>query len=198
MENNQKPEWFELADNDQPTSRPLKKKSAPIRSLTYILAGALVIPMGAGFALLTHEDQSATAVETLNFTQDSPAAISPTQALPENTIAMPVASREDDDEEEGDDDYRAPVFSSTASTAPVSVAPITAPAIQNSLAAAKKVTATKAPVAITPPGSASNEIILPPTKKAGDDDEEEDDDDHNNKKSKKSKDSDDDEDKDDD
>ena len=92
MENNQKPEWFELADNDQPTSRPLKKKAAPMRSLTIILAGVLVIPMGAGFALLTHEDPSATASETLNSVQDSPA----------NTIAMPTASREDDDEDEDD------------------------------------------------------------------------------------------------
>ena len=104
MENNQKPEWFELADNDQPTSRPLKKKAAPMRSLTFILAGALVIPMGAGFALLTHEDPSATASETLNLVQDSPAATSSTQALPVNTIAMPTASREDDYEDDDDDD----------------------------------------------------------------------------------------------
>jgi hypothetical protein len=68
MENNQKPEWFELAENDQPVSRPLKKKSAPMRNLTFILAGILVIPMGAGFALLTHEDHSAVAAETLNLT----------------------------------------------------------------------------------------------------------------------------------
>jgi hypothetical protein len=63
MENNQKPEWFELADNDQPISRPLKKKSAPMRSLTFLLASALVIPMGAGFALLTHEDHSTIAAK---------------------------------------------------------------------------------------------------------------------------------------
>ena len=94
MENNQKPEWFELADNDQPAARPLKKKSAPMRGLTFVLAGALVIPMGAGFALLTHEDPSATASETLNSVQDSPA----------NTIAMPTASREDDDDDNEEDD----------------------------------------------------------------------------------------------
>ena len=63
-----------------------------MRSLTFILAGVLVIPMGAGFALLTNEDPSATASETLNSVQDSPA----------NTIAMPTASREDDDEDEDD------------------------------------------------------------------------------------------------
>ena len=103
MENNQKPEWFELADNDQPTNRPLKKKAAPMRSLTFVLAGALVIPMGAGFALLTHEDPSATASETLNLVQDSPAATSSTQALSANTIAMPTASREDDYEDDDDD-----------------------------------------------------------------------------------------------
>jgi len=195
MENNQKPEWFELAENDQPVSRPRKnKKSASIRSLTFILAGVLVIPMGAGFALLTNEDQPATAVGTLNLTQDSPAATSTTQALPGNAITMPTASREDD-EEDGDDDYRAPVFSNSTSTTPVSVAPVTTHAAQISPAATTSTS--KAPVAITPPGSASNEIILPPTKKVGDDeDEDEDDDDHDNKKShgKKSKDSDDEED----
>ena len=158
MENNQKPEWFELADNDQPTSRPLKKKAAPMRSLTFILAGVLVIPMGAGFALLTHEDPSTTASETLNSVQDSPA----------NTIAMPTASREDDDEDEGDDDYRAPVFSNSVSSSPT---------VSTSPAVTTKTPGAKAPVAIAPPGSASNQIILPPSKKAGDDDDDDDDDD---------------------
>jgi hypothetical protein len=103
MENNQKPEWFELAENDQPVNRPLKsKKSAPMRNLTFILAGILVIPMGAGIALLTHEDHSAIAAETLNLTQDSPVATSASNALAGNTITMPSASRDDDDE--GDDD----------------------------------------------------------------------------------------------
>jgi cytoskeletal protein RodZ len=168
MENNQKPEWFELADNDQPTSRPLKKKAAPMRSLTFILAGVLVIPMGAGFALLTHEDPSATASETLNLVQDSPAATSSTQALSANTIAMPTASREDDDEDEDDDDYRAPVFSNSVSSSPT---------VSTSPDVTTKTPGAKAPVAITPPGSASNEIILPPSKKAGDDDDDDDDDD---------------------
>jgi hypothetical protein len=104
MENNQKPEWFELADNDQPVSRPLtKKKSAPMRNLTFILASILVIPMGAGFALLTHEDHSAVAAETLNLTQDSPVATNSGPAEQSNTIAMPTASR-DEDGDEGDDD----------------------------------------------------------------------------------------------
>jgi hypothetical protein len=104
MENNQKPEWFELAENDQPVSRPLKKKSAPMRNLTFILAGILVIPMGAGFALLTHEDHSAVAAETLNLNQDSPVATNSASAEQSNTIAMPTASRDEDDDE-GDDDH---------------------------------------------------------------------------------------------
>ena len=157
MENNQKPEWFELAENDQPVSRPLKsKKSAPMRNLAFILAGILVIPMGAGVALLTHDSKSANAVETMNLTQDSPAATSSTQTQPNNAISMPTASRDDDDDEEGDDDdYRAPVFSSASSMSP----------------------AAKAPAAITPPGSASTDIILPPTKKGDDDDDDDDDED---------------------
>ena len=197
MENNQKPEWFELAENDQPVNRPRKnKKSAPMRNLTLILAGILVIPMGAGFALLTHDDNSAIAAETLNLTQDSPVATSSAQAQSSNALTMPTASRDDDDDEEegDDDDYRAPVFSATSSKAPTVSTPA-APAATN------PAPASKAPAAITPPGSssASTDIILPPTKKAGDDDDDDDDDDDKKKsKSKKSKDSDDDDDEEDD
>jgi hypothetical protein len=93
MENNQKPEWFELADNDQPVSRKSKRKvSASARSLTFILAGILVIPLGAGLALLTHKDQSAIATESLALTQDSPAPTSSAQTLTSNTISTPTAS----------------------------------------------------------------------------------------------------------
>ena len=120
MENNQKPEWFELADNDQPVSRKSKSKvSASARSLTFILAGILVIPLGAGLALLTHKDQSAVATESLTLTQDSPTPTSSAQTLTSNTISTPIASdsspasndiilpptkKADDDEEEYDDD----------------------------------------------------------------------------------------------
>ena len=120
MENNQKPEWFELADNDQPVSRKSKSKvSASTRNLTFILAGILVIPLGAGFALLSHEDQTAIAAESLTLTQDSPVATSSAQTLTSNTISTPIASdsspasndiilpptkKADDDEEEYDDD----------------------------------------------------------------------------------------------
>ena len=120
MENNQKPEWFELADNDQPVSRKSKSKvSASARNLTFILAGILVIPLGAGFALLSHEDQTAIAAESLTLTQGSPAATSSAQTLTSNTISTPIASdsspasndiilpptkKADDDEEEYDDD----------------------------------------------------------------------------------------------
>ena len=168
MENNQKPEWFELADNDQPVSRPLKKKSAPMRSLTFIVAGRLVIPMGAGVALLTHEAQPVSGAETLNLTQDSPAATSPAQIQPNSAITMPTVSRDDDDDE--DDDDRAPIFSS-ASISPTVLAPIAPTATSSN----SKAPAVKAPAAITPPGSTSNDLILPPTKKAGHDDDDEDD-----------------------
>ena len=121
MENNQKPEWFELADNDQPVSRKSKSKvSASTRNLTFILAGILVIPLGAGFALLSHEDQTAIAAESLNITQDSPTATSSAQTLTSNTISTPIASdsspaandiilpptkKADDDDDYEDDDY---------------------------------------------------------------------------------------------
>ena len=95
MENNQKPEWFELADNDQPVNRTMKK--APKRNFAFILAGILVIPVGAGFALLSHEDQSASAVETSNLTQESPTIASSAPTQSSNAITMPTTFREDDD-----------------------------------------------------------------------------------------------------
>jgi hypothetical protein len=109
MEDNQKPEWFELAENDQPVNRPLKsKKSAPMRNLAFILAGILVIPMGAGVALLTHDSKSATAVETLNLTQDSPAAKAPAAITPPGSastdIILPPTKKGDDDDDDEDDD----------------------------------------------------------------------------------------------
>ena len=103
MENNQKPEWFELADNDQPVSRRLKNKViVPKRNLAFILAGVLVLPMGAGIALLTHQDQPASAVETLNLKQESPAVTNSNQTQTSSSITMPTTSR--DDEEAGDDE----------------------------------------------------------------------------------------------
>jgi hypothetical protein len=172
MENNKKPEWFELADNDQPVDRPMKK--APKRSLSLILAGVLVIPMGAGFALLSHDEHSAVASEGLNFIQDSPALGMSPAAQPSDAIVMPTSSREDDDEEGDDDEYRAPVFSNSTSSAAPAGTPATVQSTQASPA--------KSPAAITAPSAnASKDLILPPTKKADDDDDH-----HEGKKNKKS------------
>jgi hypothetical protein len=184
MENNQKPDWFELADNDQPATRRFKGKvPAPKRNLALILAGVLVLPMGTGWALLSHEDQSANAVETLNLTQDSPVATSATPPQTSDAITMPTASREDDNESEseGDDDsYRAAPAFSVSSSAPVATPAATQSSQPASVALVTKAPAVsaptaKAPTAITPPGtsSTSKDLILPPTKKSGDDDEKE-------------------------
>jgi hypothetical protein len=188
MENNQKPDWFELAENDQPATRRFKGKvPAPKRNLALILAGVLVLPMGAGWALLSHEDQSANAVETLNLTQDSPVATSSTPTQTSNAITMPTASREDDNEfesegeDEGDDDnYRAAPAFSVSTSAPVATPAATqssqpAPVATVTKAPAVSAPTPKAPTAITPSGtsSTSKDLILPPTKKSGDDDEKE-------------------------
>jgi cytoskeletal protein RodZ len=181
MENNQKPEWFELADNDRAVNRPSKKKSGPIRSLTFIVAGILVVPMGAGVVLLAHEGQRVSTAETLNFIQDSPAATSSVQTQQSSAITMPTVSREDD-EDEGDDD-RAPVFANSVNTSPTPSVQTAPTAVTNvpvvKTTAAMPPSAAKAPAAITPPGSSStpDDIILPPTKKAGDDDDDDEDED---------------------
>jgi hypothetical protein len=185
MENNQKPEWFELADNDQPADRPMKK--APKRSLSLILAGVLVIPMGAGFALLSHDEHSAVASEGLNLIQDSPALGTSPASQPSDAIVMPTSSREDDDEEGDDDEYRAPVFSNSTSSAASVVTPATIQSTQASPTATPTkalatASPTKAPAAIAAPSAnASKDLILPPTKKADDDDDH-----HEGKKNKKS------------
>lgn len=102
MENNQKPEWFELADNDQPENRPLRSRmTAPKRNIALILAFVLVLPTGAGFALLSKDDESASAAESVNLTQDSQTTATPSPAQPSMAITMPTRTSDD---EEGDDD----------------------------------------------------------------------------------------------
>ena len=155
MENMKKPDWFELADNDQPVAR---KVTTPKRNLAFILAGVLVLPMGAGWALLSHEEQSANAVETLNQIQDSSVASdaissAPTQPSASASINMPTSSRIKEDDEDGNDDHGSPVFSQASG---------------NSAAVT-----TKAAPQPNPESSPSNETILPPTQKGGDDDHSE-------------------------
>jgi hypothetical protein len=99
MENNQKPEWFELADNDQPENRPLRSRlAAPKRNLALILAFVLVLPTGAGFALLSKDDESASAAETVNLTQDAQSTANTSPAQSSMAITMPTGASDDDEE----------------------------------------------------------------------------------------------------
>jgi hypothetical protein len=174
MEKNQKPEWFELADNDQPVDR---KKSAPKRNIALILAGVLVLPMGAGLAFFSRDNQPATAVQGLTLAQGSPTANGQSGSVASEAIVMPTGSRDDDDEyeddDEDDDEYRTASVANYSQSSPVATNSSKSELKQSSAAAA---------------------TILPPTKKADDDDDDEDEDDDHGR----DHDDDDDEDEDDD
>ena len=96
MTENNKPEWFEIADNDGP-AQPIKtRRSLPIAA---VLAVALIIGAGAVVAQ-TQEESPANATETTTVAKDqavkatsSPAvsaqavATSKTTATPRTTVA---------------------------------------------------------------------------------------------------------------
>jgi hypothetical protein len=85
MENNQKPnqkpEWFELADNDRPTKRNLK----PTKSLLAITA-TLALTTLAGWGLMSNDESKAMASESI-----SPVAAVPTTSVQSTSTPTPTA-----------------------------------------------------------------------------------------------------------
>ena len=104
MTSNQKPEWFEISDNDKSSNvRPITKR-LPILAL---IASALILGVGAVVAQ-TQEESPASAVQSTSPTpavqeqsQNNPVANSPsTPTTKPPTIAKPPTNRGGDDEGE--------------------------------------------------------------------------------------------------
>ena len=108
MTENNKPEWFEIAENDGP-AQPIKtRRSLPIAA---VLAVALIIGVGAVVAQ-TQEESPASATETTTVANDqvvkatsSPAASTEAVATPQQSaLANPnIAKLPTGGEHEGED-----------------------------------------------------------------------------------------------
>ena len=116
MTENNKPEWFEIAESDGPTAPPKASKTLPALAL---FATALILGIGALVAQV--QDRSpASAVDaasvqteaTNNATSQSPmtdpsvgSSVSSTSGLKNPAIAqLPTKGDDDDEEEEEEDD----------------------------------------------------------------------------------------------
>ncbi len=108
MTENNKPEWFEIAENDGP-AQPIKtRRSLPVAA---VLAVALIIGVGAVVAQ-TQEESPASATETTTVANDqvvnttsSPAASAEAVATPQQSaLANPnIAKLPTSGEHEGED-----------------------------------------------------------------------------------------------
>ena len=105
MENNKKPDWFELADNDQPAKRNLK----PAKGVLAVTA-TLALTTLAGWGFMSNDESKAIASES---TSQVTAAATPQKTTPplanpsatSNSIIKPPTSKSREGEHEfGNDD----------------------------------------------------------------------------------------------
>jgi len=115
MTENNKPEWFEIAENDGPTAPPKASKTLPVLA---VFATALILGIGA-VVTQVQDNSPASAVDaasvqteaTNNATSQSPmtdpsvgSSVSSTSGLKNPAIAQLPTKGDDDDEEEEEDD----------------------------------------------------------------------------------------------
>ena len=115
MTENNKPEWFEIAENDGPPAPPKASKTLPVLA---VFATALILGIGAVVAQV-QDNSPASAVDaanvqtqaTNNATSQSPmtdpsvgSSVSSTSGLKNPAIAQLPTKGDDDDEDEDDDD----------------------------------------------------------------------------------------------
>ena len=116
MTENNKPEWFEIAENDGPTAPPKASKTLPVLA---VFATALILGIGAVVAQV-QDNSPASAVDTAivqteatnNATSQSPmtdpsigSSVSSTSSLKNPAIAqLPTKGDDDDDDEEDEDE----------------------------------------------------------------------------------------------
>jgi hypothetical protein len=117
MTENNKPEWFEMAENDGPTAPPKASKTLPVIA---VIATSLILGIGAVIAQV-QDNSPASAVDTAivqteatnNATSQSPmtdpsagSTTSSTSGLKNPAITqLPTKGDDDDDNEEEDDDH---------------------------------------------------------------------------------------------
>jgi len=116
MTENNKPEWFEIAENDGPTAPPKASKTLPVLA---VFATALILGIGAVVAQV-QDNSPASAVDTAivqteatnNATSQSPmtdpsvgSSVSSTSGLKNPAIAqLPTKGDDDDDDDDEEDD----------------------------------------------------------------------------------------------
>ena len=116
MTENNKPEWFEIAENDGPAAPPKASKTLPVLA---VFATALILGIGAVVAQV-QDNSPASAVDaasvqteaTNNATSQSPmtdpsvgSSVSSTSGLKNPAIAqLPTKGDDDDDDEEDEDE----------------------------------------------------------------------------------------------
>jgi len=116
MTENNKPEWFEIAENDGPTAPPKASKTLPVLA---VFATALILGIGAVVAQV-QDNSPASVVDTANVqteatnnaTSQSPmtdpsvgSSVSSTSGLKNPAIAqLPTKGDDDDEDDEEDDD----------------------------------------------------------------------------------------------
>jgi hypothetical protein len=115
MTENNKPEWFEIAENDGPTAPPKASKTLPVLA---VFATALILGIGAVVAQV-QDNSPASAVDTAivqteatnNATSQSPmtdpsvgSSVSSTSGLKNPAIAQLPTKGVDDDDDDDDDD----------------------------------------------------------------------------------------------
>ena len=116
MIENNKPEWFEIAESDGPTAPPKASKTLPVLA---VFATALILGIGA-VVVQVQDNSPASAVDaanvqteaTNNETSQSPvtdpsvgSSVSSTSSLKNPAIAqLPTKGDDDDDDDEEDED----------------------------------------------------------------------------------------------
>jgi len=116
MIENNKPEWFEIAENDGPTAPPKASKTLPVLA---VFATALILGIGA-VVVQVQDNSPASAVDaanvqteaTNNETSQSPmtdpsvgSSVSSTSSLKNPAIAqLPTKGDDEEDEDEDEDE----------------------------------------------------------------------------------------------
>ena len=115
MIENNKPEWFEIAENDGPTAPPKASKTLPVLA---VFATALILGIGA-VVVQVQDNSPASAVDaanvqteaTNNETSQSPvtdpsvgSSVSSTSGLKNPAIAQLPTKGDDDDDDDDEED----------------------------------------------------------------------------------------------